>query len=130
MIQFQYERASTAKTAVSALANNTNAKFIAGGTNLIDLMKRNITAPTKLVDINTIPLKNIEQQTGKITIGALALNSQVKLCSAQQPVEPGVHSGSRYRARRPSATTAVDADGRCGSHGAERGPGLRRPSGR
>lgn len=77
MIQFQYERASTAKTAVSALANNTNAKFIAGGTNLIDLMKRNITAPTKLVDINTIPLKNIEQQTGKITIGALALNSQI-----------------------------------------------------
>jgi len=77
MIQFQYERASTAKTAVSALANNSNAKFIAGGTNLIDLMKRNITAPTKLVDINTIPLKKIEQQTGKISIGALALNSQV-----------------------------------------------------
>ena len=77
MIQFQFERASTAKAAVNALANNANAKFIAGGTNLVDLMKRNVMAPTKLVDINTIPLKNIEQLNGKISIGALALNSQV-----------------------------------------------------
>ena len=77
MIQFQFERASTAKAAVNVLANNTNAKFIAGGTNLVDLMKRNVMAPTKLVDINTIPLKNIEQLNGKISIGALALNSQV-----------------------------------------------------
>ena len=77
MIQFQFERASTAKAAVNALANNANAKFIAGGTNLVDLMKRNVMAPTKLVDINAVPLKNIEQQNGKIVIGALALNSQV-----------------------------------------------------
>jgi len=77
MIQFQFERASAVKTAVNALANNANAKFIAGGTNLVDLMKRNVMSPTKLVDINAIPLKNIQQQNGKIIIGALALNSQV-----------------------------------------------------
>jgi xanthine dehydrogenase YagS FAD-binding subunit len=77
MIQFQYERASTAKAAVSALANNANAKIIAGGTNLVDLMKRNVMAPTKLVDINALPLRSIEQQNGKVIIGALALNSQV-----------------------------------------------------
>ena len=77
MIQFQYERAVTTKAAVNALANSSNAKFIAGGTNLVDLMKRNITAPTKLVDINQIPLKDIQQQNGKISIGALALNSRV-----------------------------------------------------
>jgi xanthine dehydrogenase YagS FAD-binding subunit len=77
MIQFQYERASTAKAAVSALANNANAKIIAGGTNLVDLMKRNVMAPTKLVDINALPLRSIEQQNGKLIIGALALNSQV-----------------------------------------------------
>ncbi len=77
MIQFQYERALTAKAAVGALANNANAKIIAGGTNLVDLMKRNVMAPTKLVDINTLPLRDIRQQNGKISIGALALNSQV-----------------------------------------------------
>jgi len=77
MIQFQYERASTAKAAVGALANNANAKIIAGGTNLVDLMKRNVMAPTKLVDINALPLRNIQQQNGKISIGAMALNSQV-----------------------------------------------------
>ncbi len=77
MIQFQFERASTVKTAVTALANNANAKFIAGGTNLIDLMKRNVMSPTRLVDINAVPLKNIQQQNGKVVIGALALNSQV-----------------------------------------------------
>jgi xanthine dehydrogenase YagS FAD-binding subunit len=77
MIQFQYERASTAKAAVSALTNNANAKIIAGGTNLVDLMKRNVMAPTKLVDINALPLRSIEQQNDKLIIGALALNSQV-----------------------------------------------------
>ncbi|MCE7067374.1 xanthine dehydrogenase family protein subunit M [Dyadobacter sp. CY326] len=77
MIQFQYERATTTKAAINGLANNSNARFIAGGTNLVDLMKRNITAPTKLVDINMVPLKDIQQQNGKTSIGALALNSAV-----------------------------------------------------
>jgi xanthine dehydrogenase YagS FAD-binding subunit len=77
MIQFQYERALTAKAAVGALTNNANAKIIAGGTNLVDLMKRSVMAPTKLVDINALPLRDISQQNGKISIGALALNSQV-----------------------------------------------------
>ncbi|RYE18824.1 MAG: xanthine dehydrogenase family protein subunit M, partial [Sphingobacteriaceae bacterium] len=74
MIQFQYVRASTSKTAIDALIKSADAKFIAGGTNLVDLMKRNVMAPGKLVDINQIPLKSIEQQNGKIRIGALALN--------------------------------------------------------
>lgn len=77
MIQFQFVRAFTPKAAVDVLVKSTDAKFIAGGTNLVDLMKRNIMAPAKLVDINNIPLKSIEQQNGKISIGALALNSQV-----------------------------------------------------
>lgn len=77
MIQFQYERALTAKAAAGALANNANAKIIAGGTSLVDLMKRSVMAPTKLVDINALPLRDIQQHSGKISIGALALNSQV-----------------------------------------------------
>ncbi|GGB95067.1 FAD binding domain-containing protein [Dyadobacter sediminis] len=77
MIQFQYVRTSTPKAAVDAVSKTQNARFIAGGTNLVDLMKRNIMTPEKLVDINNIPLKGIEQQGNKIVIGALALNSQV-----------------------------------------------------
>lgn len=89
MIQFQYERATTTKAAINGLVNSSNAKFIAGGTNLVDLMKRNITAPTKLVDINKVPLKDIQQQNGKTVIGALALNSQVadhKLITEKHPL--------------------------------------------
>ncbi|MCF2444059.1 xanthine dehydrogenase family protein subunit M [Dyadobacter sp. CY345] len=77
MIQFQFERASTVKASVNAMVNNGNARFIAGGTNLVDLMKRNVMTPTKLVDINAVPLKDIQQKNGVISIGALALNSQV-----------------------------------------------------
>ena len=51
--------------------------FIAGGTNLVDLMKKNVVAPDKLVDITALDLKKIEFLTGKIAIGALAKNSQV-----------------------------------------------------
>ena len=77
MIQFQYERAQTAKAAVGALVNSSHAKIIAGGTNLVDLMKRGVMAPTKLVDINALQLRSIQQHDGNINIGALALNSQV-----------------------------------------------------
>ena len=49
-------------------------KFIAGGTNLVDLMKRGVMAPQKLVDINSLPLTKIEHQNGSLRIGALALN--------------------------------------------------------
>jgi xanthine dehydrogenase YagS FAD-binding subunit len=51
--------------------------FIAGGTNLVDLMKKNVVAPDKLVDITALDLKKIEFLAGKTSIGALAKNSQV-----------------------------------------------------
>ncbi|WP_431295286.1 FAD binding domain-containing protein [Pedobacter sp. P26] len=77
MINFQYLRTTTAKSAIALLVKDKNAKFLAGGTNLIDLMKRGVTAPEKLIDINHIPLKQIEQVGNKIHIGALASNSAV-----------------------------------------------------
>ncbi len=77
MINFDYVKPSTQKAAIDALNKNAASQFIAGGTNLIDLMKRGITAPEKLIDINNLPLKNIEQQKGFIRIGALALNSDL-----------------------------------------------------
>ena len=77
MINFQYIRASTSKNAVDALVKDTAAQFIAGGTNLVDLMKKGVVAPQKLIDINKLPLKKIEKKNGRLHIGALALNSDV-----------------------------------------------------
>jgi xanthine dehydrogenase YagS FAD-binding subunit len=77
MIQFQYARVITAKSAVDIVSRDATSTFIAGGTNLLDLMKRGITTPEKLVDINNLPLKNIESVNGVTRIGALALNGAV-----------------------------------------------------
>lgn len=89
MNQFQYVRVTTAKTAIAALAKDPSATFIAGGTNLIDLMKNGVTAPQKLVDINPIPLTEIRKQGNSLYIGALATNSDVadhKLVLQNQPL--------------------------------------------
>ena len=76
MKQFQYVRALTQQSALEAI-NKPGTKIIAGGTNLVDLMKRGVTAPDKLVDINHLPLKNIATTKTGLHIGALALNSVV-----------------------------------------------------
>jgi xanthine dehydrogenase YagS FAD-binding subunit len=76
MKQFQYLRASTQQSALEAI-NKPGTKIIAGGTNLVDLMKRGVTAPDKLVDITHLPLKNITATKTGLHIGALALNSTV-----------------------------------------------------
>ncbi|MEJ7769329.1 MAG: xanthine dehydrogenase family protein subunit M [Chitinophagaceae bacterium] len=77
MNQFQYYRATTQKAAIDILTKDADAQYIAGGTNLIDLMKKGITMPLKLVDINRLPLKNIRKTKTGIRVEALALNSQV-----------------------------------------------------
>ena len=77
MINFQYVKATSQKAAVDAMVKDASAQFIAGGTNLVDLMKRGVTSPQKLIDINALPLKNIEKQKGVVRIGALALNSSL-----------------------------------------------------
>jgi xanthine dehydrogenase YagS FAD-binding subunit len=77
MKTFQYARADSAETAVQeAIAQG--AKFIAGGTNLLDLMKLQVETPDKLVDITRLPLGEIEQrEDGGLTIGALVPNSDL-----------------------------------------------------
>jgi len=77
MNQFQYVRATKPQAAIEAVAKDPTAKFIAGGTNLVDLMKRGVMTPQKLVDINRLPLRQIEAQGNGLRIGALALNSAV-----------------------------------------------------
>jgi xanthine dehydrogenase YagS FAD-binding subunit len=77
MINFDYAKPSTPQMAINAVSKDPKALFIAGGTNLVDLMKRGVMNPEKLVDITALPLKAIEQSGNTIRIGALALNSDV-----------------------------------------------------
>src|SRR4030088_841659 len=75
MKPFSYERASGVAAACASAAEPT-AKFIAGGTNLIDLMKLQIETPAHLVDIGALPLADVEEtQEGGLRIGALVTNS-------------------------------------------------------
>ena len=61
MINFHYARATDVSDAVRQIAADNTAKFIAGGTNLIDLMKQDVERPSRLIDISRLPLRNIEQ---------------------------------------------------------------------
>jgi xanthine dehydrogenase YagS FAD-binding subunit len=78
MINFTYARATDVADAVRRIAADPQAKFIAGGTNLIDLMKEDVERPTRLIDITRLPLKNVEEtQDGGVRIGALVPNSDL-----------------------------------------------------
>jgi xanthine dehydrogenase YagS FAD-binding subunit len=77
MKSFTYERADTLAQAAAALTQ-PGAKAIAGGTNLLDLMKLQIESPTQLVDINRLPLDQIEDTSdGGLRIGAMVRNSDL-----------------------------------------------------
>ena len=78
MNPFTYERVTTPAAAASAAARQPGAKFIAGGTNLLDLMKLRIEAPVHLVDVNALPLDKIEPvDGGGLRIGALVRNTDL-----------------------------------------------------
>jgi xanthine dehydrogenase YagS FAD-binding subunit len=77
MKNFQIIKSLSTASAVSGMKKEASAMYIAGGTNLVDLMKKNIAAPEKLIDITGIDLKAISFSDKKVTIGALAKNSQV-----------------------------------------------------
>jgi xanthine dehydrogenase YagS FAD-binding subunit len=78
MIAFDYVKARDVSDAVRLIARDPAARFIAGGTNLIDLMKENVARPTKLIDITGLPLTEIEEtDTGGLRIGALVPNSDL-----------------------------------------------------
>ncbi len=77
MRPFTYIRVNSVKEAVSAITDQPMAKFLAGGTNLIDLMKMGVERPGSLIDISRLPLTSIEQHEGGVRIGAMARNSDV-----------------------------------------------------
>jgi xanthine dehydrogenase YagS FAD-binding subunit len=76
MNSFSYTRASDIATAVREIDADGGAQFIAGGTNLIDLMKENVVRPTRLIDITHLPLNRIEEtEDGGLRLGALVTNA-------------------------------------------------------
>jgi xanthine dehydrogenase YagS FAD-binding subunit len=78
MRAFSYERVSSIEAAARAAATTDGAKFIAGGTNLLDLMKLEIETPTHLVDVNGLALDRIEPTPeGGLRIGALVRNTDL-----------------------------------------------------
>ncbi|MEB2847914.1 xanthine dehydrogenase family protein subunit M [Rhizobiales bacterium RZME27] len=78
MKAFTYERASTAEAAARAAAENPGAKYIAGGTNLLDLMKLEIETPQHLIDVNGTGLDKIAATPeGGLRIGALVRNTDL-----------------------------------------------------
>ncbi len=78
MKAFTFERAKTPAEAAAAAERNPGAKFIAGGTNLLDLMKLQIETPTHLIDVNGLGLDKIEPtEDGGLRIGALVRNTDL-----------------------------------------------------
>jgi xanthine dehydrogenase YagS FAD-binding subunit len=89
MINFQYARATGPKAAIAAVASDSKSHWLAGGTNLVDLMKKGVLAPEKLIDITALPLKEIVKKGSFLHIGAMALNSDVaeaELVLKEQPL--------------------------------------------
>jgi xanthine dehydrogenase YagS FAD-binding subunit len=71
MNAFTYTRVEDVATAVRSIDGDGATRFIAGGTNLIDLMKENIERPSRLIDITRLPLRAIESTSdGGVRIGA------------------------------------------------------------
>jgi len=75
MMPFQYVRAQSAQEALDAYSKTPGSIFIAGGTNLLDLMKMGVETPAQLIDISRLPLKTIDKYDGGLRIGALVSNT-------------------------------------------------------
>ncbi len=90
MKPFTYKEANNIDDAVETIASETHAKFIGGGTNLVDLMRENIEQPDAVIDVTHLPLTDVEELSdGSIKIGALVRNSQLaanKIIRERYPV--------------------------------------------
>ena len=109
MINFHYARANDVADAVRQIAGDPNAKFVAGGTNLIDLMKMDVERPTKVIDITRLPLKQVENTpAGGLRIGALVRNTDLAyhpLVEQRYPVLASAIMAGASQQLRNMATT-------------------------
>jgi xanthine dehydrogenase YagS FAD-binding subunit len=109
MINFQYSRANDVADAVRQIGADPAAKFIAGGTNLLDLMKEDVERPTRLIDITRLPLKTVvETADGGVRIGALVPNSDLSyhpLIEQRYPiVSSAIRAGASQQLRNMAST--------------------------
>jgi xanthine dehydrogenase YagS FAD-binding subunit len=75
---FTYERSQDAEGAVALVAESPHAKFLGGGTNLVDLMRLGVETPNLLVDVTRLPLGGVEETTaGGLRIGAGVTNAEL-----------------------------------------------------
>jgi xanthine dehydrogenase YagS FAD-binding subunit len=74
---FRYAQARDVASAMATVGADPRAKYVAGGTNVVDLMKEYVEQPSLLVDITALPLRGIERTRSGVRIGALALMSDV-----------------------------------------------------
>ena len=75
MRPFKFSSANDARNAVQTIATNRDAQFLAGGTNILDLMKEDVMRPTELVDVSRLNLAQIKSVNGGLSLGALAKNT-------------------------------------------------------
>jgi xanthine dehydrogenase YagS FAD-binding subunit len=94
MTPFNYTRVATADEAVKTVAAQPQARYLGGGTNLLDLMKDNVESASDLVDVTRLQLTEIAEENGGVSIGALAKNSD----TANHPL---------IRTRYPLLTQAI-----------------------
>jgi len=109
MIDFQYARANDVADAVRLIADDPNAKFVAGGTNLIDLMQMDVERPTKVIDITRLPLRQVENTPGGgLRIGALVPNTDLAyhpLVEQRYPVlASAIMAGASQQLRNMAST--------------------------
>jgi xanthine dehydrogenase YagS FAD-binding subunit len=109
MINFQYSRAADVADAVRQMASDPAAKFIAGGTNLIDLMKDDVERPSRLIDISRLPLKAVEETAaGGLRIGALVPNSDLayhpKIAQRYPMLASAILAGASAQLRNMAST--------------------------
>jgi len=109
MINFEYTRANDVADAVRWAAQDRDAKFIAGGTNLLDLMKENVERPARLIDITRLPLATVEETPGAgLKIGALVPNTDLAyhpLVEQRYPVLAlAILSGASQQLRNMAST--------------------------
>lgn len=78
MKEFAYVRAGSVEEATSAYASHTGARYLGGGTNLVDLMKLGVEAPAALIDVTRLPLDRVEELPGgALRVGAMVRNSDL-----------------------------------------------------
>ncbi len=90
MRELTYERPATATEAVAAVTNDEHARFLAGGSNLVDHLKLGVSTPGRLVDISRLPLDTVERTDDGLRIGTNVRNSDLAAHPLVRRDWPGV----------------------------------------